>query len=113
MAPSESQKSQNEETKSSVSSTSSPKLIDSDPEEDYETQPTNHSIVFKLHEPYNPRDSKALAFVCKIGDKEHTIGYVVSELLDEVHRAINRHDIVSVELSWVRYITDWTKSGPG
>lgn len=47
MAPSECEKSKNEDTKSSVSCTSSPKLIDSDPEEDCDAQPTNHSIVFK------------------------------------------------------------------
>ena len=66
-----------------------------------------------VHDQYNPWDSKALAFVCKIRNKDHIIGYVVSELLDEVHRAISRNEIVSTEFSWVRYITDWTKSGPG
>ena len=66
-----------------------------------------------VHEPMNPRDSNALAFVCTIEGKKHTIGYVVSELLDEVHTAYRAGNIVSVKISWVRYITDWTRSGPG
>uniref|UniRef100_A0A1X7TQK6 HIRAN domain-containing protein n=1 Tax=Amphimedon queenslandica TaxID=400682 RepID=A0A1X7TQK6_AMPQE len=66
-----------------------------------------------IHERYNPRDSQALAFVCDIDDKSQTIGYVVSQLLDEVHAAINQHCILSVQFAWVCYITNWSKSGPG
>lgn len=66
-----------------------------------------------VHERYNPRDSRALAFVCDINSKPHTVGYIVNELLDEVHTAINQNCILSVKFAWIRYITDWTKSGPG
>lgn len=66
-----------------------------------------------VHEPSNPRDSKALAFVCTLEDKKHTIGYIIREVLDEVHLAISNGSIVSVKVAWIRYITDWTRSGPG
>ena len=65
------------------------------------------------HEPTNPYDGQALAFVCQINGKPYTIGYVVSELLDEVHAAIRDKNILSVKFAWIRYITDWTRSGPG
>ena len=41
------------------------------------------------------------------------MGYIVNEILDYVHLAISRSEIVSVELSWIKYISDWTRSGPG
>lgn len=66
-----------------------------------------------VHEASNPYDSRAIAFKCELGGKWYTIGYVVSELLEEVHAAIDSDSIVSVEFAWVRYITDWTRSGPG
>ena len=68
--------------------------------------------VSVVHEPTNPRDSKAFAFVCTIEGKEHTIGYIISELLDEVHAAYTAGSYVSVKFLWIRYITDWTRSGP-
>ena len=69
--------------------------------------------VTLFHEKNNPRDPRALAFVCEINGKSRTVGYVVSELLEEVHAAISDDIIISVKFSWIRYITDWTKSGPG
>ena len=69
--------------------------------------------VTLVHEPNNPHDSRALAFVCHMEGKQHRIGYVVSEVVEEVHLAINAASIVSVKFAWVRYITDWTRSGPG
>ena len=42
-----------------------------------------------------------------------TIGYVVSELLEEVHDATNAGSILSVQFAWIRYIIDWSRSGPG
>lgn len=99
--------------------------ICSDPEED--TDIRTHSVVFKcigsvkskgyqvalekarnlmsdgqivpvrlVHEHYNPR---ALAFVCDINSKPHTVGYIVNELLDEVHTAINQNCILSVKFA--------------
>ncbi len=67
--------------------------------------------VSLVPEPTNPRDSKALAFVCMIDGKQHTIGYVIIELLDEVHAARNVGSIVSVKFSWIRYVTEWSRPG--
>ena len=66
-----------------------------------------------VHEPLNPRDSRAIAFMCKLEGKWFTIGYVVSELLEEVHAAMDSDSIISVEFAWLRYVTDWSRSGPG
>ena len=38
---------------------------------------------------------------------------MVSEILEEVHAAINAGKIMSVDLAWVRYITAWRRSVPG
>ena len=74
-------------------------------------EPVPISVV---HEPTNPRDAKALAFVCELDGKEHRIGYnIVSEVLDEVLDAYRDGNIVSVKLAWVQYITEFTRSGPG
>lgn len=74
----------------------------------------HYSVPVRLvHETNNPHDARALAFACQIEGIPYTIGYVVSELLEEVHTAINNNNIISVKFSWIRYITDWTKSGPG
>ena len=45
--------------------------------------------VTLVHEPNNPHDSRALAFVCHL-EQPHTIGYVVNEVLDEVHATIEK-----------------------
>ena len=47
---------------------------------------------------------------CCINGERRTIGYVVRQLVEEVHSAIDSRSIISVEFAWVRYIT-W--SGPG
>ena len=41
------------------------------------------------------------------------MGYVVSKLLDEVHEAMNNNTVLDVKLSWIKYLTNWTFSGPG
>ena len=66
-----------------------------------------------MHEHSNPRDSRELAFVCQIEGEHCTIGYVVSELVEEVHSANDSGGILSMEFAWVRYIIDWSRSGPG
>lgn len=63
-------------------------------------------------EPANAFNSKAIAFVCLLDGKWQRIGYVVDEILDEVHDALNKN-ILSINFSWVKYITEWTRSGPG
>ena len=46
------------------------------------------TVTVKLvHEPRNPCDARALAFMCELNGKFHRIGYVVRELLEEVHAA--------------------------
>ncbi len=71
-----------------------------------------HTMPVSLFkEPLNPRDSQAIAFKCQLDGKWKTIGYVVSELLDEVHNVMDSGRIISVEFAWISFITDW-RSGP-
>ena len=42
----------------------------------------------------NPRDAQAIAFKCQLDGKWKTIGYVVSELLDEVHNVMDNGRII-------------------
>lgn len=64
-------------------------------------------------EPNNIRDSKAIAFDCCLDGKWMCIGYVVRELLDEVHDTMNKGLIVHIEFDWIKYKSNWTYSGPG
>lgn len=63
-------------------------------------------------EPMNPKDERALAFVCEVDGKWHRIGYVVRECRDAVHDALSNGP-VPAEFGWVKYIVHWSKSGPG
>lgn len=62
-------------------------------------------------EPDNPYDSRAICFKCKLDSTWHTIGYVVSEICEDVHDALISDDIISTEFAWVKYKL-WKKS-PG
>lgn len=73
----------------------------------------SHVPVKLVHGPLNPHDSRAIAFKCEVDGQWQTIGYVVSELLEEVRAAINAGSILSVQFAWIRYITDWSRSSPG
>ncbi len=64
-------------------------------------------------EPNNVRDSKAIVFECYLEGKWFCIGYIVQELLDEVHDVIKKGLIARVEFDWIKYKTNWTYSGPG
>ncbi len=64
-------------------------------------------------EPNNVRDSKAIAFECCLEGKWSCIGYIVRELLDEVHDVIEKRLIARVEFDWIKYKSNWTYSGPG
>ena len=65
-------------------------------------------------EPNNPHDSQAIAFECQLKDKRwRRIGYVVHEALEETHKALNNGDILNVRFGWIKYVTDWFRSGPG
>ncbi len=41
------------------------------------------------------------------------VGYMVSYVLADVHEAVNSEKIVSVELNWIRFIIQWSRSRPG
>ena len=41
------------------------------------------------------------------------MAYVVDELLETVHNAIDKNKVLSVELEWAKFIVYWSKSGPG
>ena len=66
-----------------------------------------------LPEPDNTFDPKAIAFLCKVEEKYERVGYVVREVQDAVHVALSANDIIDVLFKWIKYITDWYRSGPG
>ena len=61
----------------------------------------------------NPKDNRAIAFRCLLNDKWHTFGYVVSEVLDEVHAAITLHEIINITFKKIKYVFTWTKCDHG
>ena len=63
-------------------------------------------------EPENPKDSRAVAVICYVDGNWHRIGYLFRGVL-EVHEAIEHNKILFVKFAWIRYIAEWTKSGPG
>lgn len=62
-------------------------------------------------EPDNPVDSQAIAFECEVDESWKTIGYVVQEVLKDLHAAIQEKKIVSVSVSWIKYIIYWKDPG--
>lgn len=64
-------------------------------------------------ESTNPYDSKAICFKCEVGGKWCRIGYIVRELLDEVHETLREDKILYIKFAWVKYLLHWTRSGPG
>ena len=64
-------------------------------------------------EPTNPVDSKAIAIQCFHEDSWHVIGYIISELLGEVHKALSENKIVEVNFFSIRYVLHFPDSGPG
>ena len=62
-------------------------------------------------EPQNPVDARAIAFQCKVKDKWERIGYVVQEVLEAVHDAMDNQKIVSVDFDWVKYILHFKNRG--
>lgn len=72
------------------------------------------TVEVKLRtEPTNPKESRAIAFDCRVDCDWKTIGYVVKEALDGVHSAIQGDSIISAQFDWIRYLTHWSTSGPG
>ena len=64
-------------------------------------------------EPDNPKDNRAIAFRCFLNGQWHKFGYVVSELLDEVHAAISMHEIINTTFKRIKYVFTWTKCDHG
>ena len=62
-------------------------------------------------EPTNPKDSRAVAFDCKVDKYWELIGYVVKEAVESVHHALDSNLVVSVQFEWIRFITHWSRSG--
>lgn len=75
---------------------------------------SGHTVPVKLcPEPSNPFDAKAIAFTCCIDGQWQRIGYVVREVLDEVHTAMRAGDIIDVQFAWVKFLLSHPRSGHG
>ena len=72
-----------------------------------------HVSVDVLNEPDNPFDSRAIAFKVLIDHQWCTVGYVVREAVEHVHRMLESSKIESVKFSWTKYMVTWSRSGPG
>ena len=72
-----------------------------------------HVSVDIFREPDNPLDSRAIAFKALIDHQWCTVGYVVREAVEHVHRMIESNKIESVNFSWTKYMVTWSCSGPG
>ena len=63
----------------------------------WELMQDENKVLVKLDpEPNNPYDAKAIAFICFVDGKWQRIGYIVREVLGDVHRAMKDGDIVKV-----------------
>ena len=85
-------------------------------EDAYIARQRGEIVQVKLEpEPDNPYDSQAISFTCRTGPGGvwKRIGYVVRECLEEVHIALTNGDILLVEFAWVKYLLQWSRSGPG
>ena len=73
-----------------------------------------HVVEVTVHpEPENAYNAKAIAFLCHWKNKGQTIGYIVRECLDHVHEMLRQKRLLSVKLSWAKYLVCWSSSGPG
>ena len=78
-----------------------------------DAMPNGQDVHVRLTpEPKNPVDSRAIAFMCFMDGQWYRIGYVVNEILEDVHQSLARNEIVGVKFSWVKYVTHW-RSGFG
>ena len=73
---------------------------------------TGNAVEVRVEpEPTNPVDARAIAFQCKVDATWKTIGYVVSEVLDDVHLAISTNSIKEVGFEWVKFAIIWRTPG--
>ena len=61
----------------------------------------------------NPVDKNAIAFKCFLGNKWHKLGYATTEVLDELHHAIQSKSICNVTFKDIRFVCIWSRSAPG
>ena len=61
----------------------------------------------------DPVDKNAIAFKCFLGNKWHKFGYATTEVLDELHHAIQSKSISNVTLKDIRFVCIWSRSAPG
>ena len=59
----------------------------------------------------NPVDAKAIAFKCEVDGSWKTIGYAVSEVLDDLHAALEQKVIINVKFEWIKLIFHWRVPG--
>lgn len=62
-------------------------------------------------EPTNPFDAKAIQVKCKIDGVWKRIGYLVSEVLDDVHEALKANRVISVDFEWIKFVVIWRTPG--
>lgn len=54
-------------------------------------------------EPTNPFDARAICFQCYHAGSWQTLGYVVREIVEDVHTAMDDGSITSIDFAWVKY----------
>lgn len=80
-------------------------------EQAYMARQRGEAVPVKIEaEPKKPYDSKA---ICMVDGSWCRIGYIVREVLDEVHEAIADGHILQVRFAWVKLLLEWTLPGPG
>ena len=57
--------------------------------------------VRMIPKPTNVKYARAVVFECKLEDKWEKIGYVVRDILEEVHSALNNNLVLEVKFQWV------------
>lgn len=62
-------------------------------------------------EPTNPVDARAIAFMCCADEQYERIGYVVTEVLNDVHSAMDENKILNVRFDWIRLLFRFRKPG--
>lgn len=62
-------------------------------------------IPVKLEkEPHNPVDAKVIAFLINVDSTWRRISYVINELLEEVHKAMDDGLIMNIQVDCIKYI---------
>jgi len=62
-------------------------------------------------EPSNPVDLYSIAFMCKVDKEWERIGYVITEALPDVHKAIDNDKIIKVYFGWIKFIVYFNPPG--